>query len=185
MIIVGITGTLGAGKGTIVDLLKEKGFLHFSARGFIVETIEKEGMIVDRDSMTIIGNRLRQEHTPSYIIESLYYRARETGKNSIIESVRNPMEVEFLRKKEDFILIAVDADIRTRYERILQRKSSTDNVSFETFKENEEREMQSSDINAQNLRACIEKADIVIDNSLTIEDLKEKIEEIWKKIKKR
>lgn len=45
--------------------------------------------------------------------------------------------------------------------------------------------MQSSDINAQNLRACIEKADIVIDNSGKIEDLKQKIEEIWKIIEKR
>ena len=95
------------------------------------------------------------------------------------------MEVEFLRKKEDFLLIAVDADIKIRYERIRQRKSSTDNVSFETFQKNEEREMQSSDINAQNLRACIEKADIVVDNSGTIEDLKENIEAIWKTIEKR
>ncbi|MCK9163618.1 MAG: AAA family ATPase [Bacteroidales bacterium] len=185
MIIIGITGTLGAGKGTIVDLLKEKGFLHFSARDFIVETIEKEEMIVNRDSMTIIGNRLRQEHNPSYIIENLYNRAKETGKNSVIESVRNPKEVEFLRQKEDFILIAVDADIRTRYKRILERKSSTDNVSFETFQENEEREMQSNDINSQNLRACIKESDILVDNSGTIEDFKEKIEEIWKKIEKR
>lgn len=185
MIIIGITGTLGAGKGTIVNLLKEKGFLHYSARDFIVETIEKEGLEVNRDSMTLIGNRLREEHSPSYIIESLYHRAKESGKNSIIESVRNPKEVEFLRQKEDFLLIAVDADIKIRYQRILQRKSSTDNVSFETFRQNEEREMQSNDVNAQNLKSCIDKADILVDNSGTIEELKEKIEEIWKKIIKK
>ena len=41
MVIIGITGTLGAGKGTIVDYLKEeRGFLHFSARQFIIEEIE-------------------------------------------------------------------------------------------------------------------------------------------------
>lgn len=185
MLIIGITGTLGAGKGTIVELLREKGFLHFSARDFIVQTIEKEGLEVNRDSMTLIGNRLRQEHSSSYIIESLYYRAKESGKNSIIESIRNPMEVEFLRQKENFMLIAVDADIRTRYQRIVQRKSSTDNVSFETFQKNEEREMSSNDINAQNLISCIQKADILVDNSGTIEDLKYKIEQIWKKIEKK
>ena len=42
MIIIGITGTLGAGKGTIVDyLVKERGFVHYSVRAFITEEIEK------------------------------------------------------------------------------------------------------------------------------------------------
>ncbi|MDD4703790.1 MAG: hypothetical protein PHE28_05605, partial [Bacteroidales bacterium] len=107
------------------------------------------------------------------------------GQNSVLESVRNPKEIEFLRKQENFILLAVTADVEKRYQRILLRKTVTDNVSFETFKANEEREMQSNDINSQNLRLCIEMADYVVDNSGTIEELKEKIEEIWKKIIKK
>ena len=185
MIIIGITGTLGSGKGTIVDLLKEKGFLHFSARDFIVEKIKEQGLEVNRDTMTLVANHLREENEPSYIIENLYKKAKESGKNSIIESVRNPLEIEFLRKNDDFLLIAVDADIKIRYERILKRKSVTDNVSFETFKQNEEREMQSKDRNAQNLRACIEMADIRIDNSGTIEELNKQIIELWKTINKK
>ena len=80
MIIIGITGTLGAGKGTIVDFLKEKGFLHYSARDFIVETIEKEGLEVNRDSMTLIGNRLREEHSPSYILKAYTKEQRKVDK---------------------------------------------------------------------------------------------------------
>ena len=35
MIVIGITGTLGAGKGTIVNyLIEEEGFDHYSVRGF-------------------------------------------------------------------------------------------------------------------------------------------------------
>ncbi|MDR0972089.1 MAG: AAA family ATPase [Bacteroidales bacterium] len=182
MIIVGITGTLGSGKGTIVDFLKEKGFSHFSARDFIVKTIEKENLIVDRDSMTLIANRLREENSPSYIIEQLYNEALKGKNNSIIESIRNPKEVNFLKEKDNFILIGVDADIHKRYERILKRKSQTDSVSFETFKQNEEREMHSNDINAQNIAFCMQKADILIDNSGTIDQLKEKVDILWKNI---
>ena len=41
MIVIGITGTLGAGKGTIVDyLVKNKGFNHFSVRSFIAQEIQ-------------------------------------------------------------------------------------------------------------------------------------------------
>ena len=38
MITIGITGTLGAGKGTIVEYLqKEKGFSHYSVRAFLTD----------------------------------------------------------------------------------------------------------------------------------------------------
>ena len=33
-IIIGITGTLGAGKGTVVEYLKKKSFKHYSVRSF-------------------------------------------------------------------------------------------------------------------------------------------------------
>ena len=40
MIVIGITGTIGAGKGTIVEyLVEKKGFLHFSVREFLLKKI--------------------------------------------------------------------------------------------------------------------------------------------------
>jgi len=62
MIIIGITGTLGAGKGTIVDyLINKKDFKHFSARAFLVEEIEKRGLENNRDSMVLVANELREK----------------------------------------------------------------------------------------------------------------------------
>ena len=59
------------------------------------------------------------------------------------------------------LLFAVDADQRLRYERITARKSATDSVSFDKFAADEAREMDSAgDPNKQNLRACIEAADV-------------------------
>ena len=41
MRIVGITGTLGAGKGTVVEYLtQQKGFKHYSARGLLNQIID-------------------------------------------------------------------------------------------------------------------------------------------------
>lgn len=183
MITIGITGTLGAGKGTIVDyLVKEKGFVHFSVRDFITKEIERRGMPVNRDSMTIVGNDLRKQHSPSYITDELYKQAQETGKNCIIESVRTPLEVSELRKHSNFYLFAIDADAKVRYERIVVRGSSTDNVSFETFIANEQREMTSDDPNKQNLKACIEQADYLFSNDGNFDDLHQKIEEVLDKI---
>ena len=57
--IIGITGTLGAGKGTIVECLLEKGFKHYSVREFLVEEICKRGLEVNRNSMVLVANELR------------------------------------------------------------------------------------------------------------------------------
>ena len=44
--IIGITGTLGAGKGTIASyLVKEKGFKHFSVREFLNKELQKRKLL--------------------------------------------------------------------------------------------------------------------------------------------
>ncbi|NOY50679.1 MAG: AAA family ATPase [Chlorobi bacterium] len=174
MKIVGITGTLGAGKGTgtIVEyLVKEKGFKHFSVRDYLIREINKRGMTVNRDSMTMVANDMRAKNNPAFIIEELYREAVKSGKNSIIESIRTPGEIEFLRKQGNFILLAVDAEARLRYDRISLRASETDKIDFRTFLANEKREMTSFDINKQNLSRCIDMADIVLKNNGSIEEL--------------
>jgi dephospho-CoA kinase len=183
MIIVGITGTLGAGKGTIVEYLAQKmGFAHLSVRDFITCEIEKRGLPVDRDSMTAVANDLRAHHSPSYIVDQLYAQARKSNQNCIIESIRTPGEIDSLKSKGSFFLFAVDADPKIRYQRIRLRKSATDNVGFETFLDNEKREMTSSDPNKQNLQKCRQMADHVFQNNGTIGELQKQLEIIMQQV---
>lgn len=176
MMIIGITGTIGAGKGSIVEYLKkEKGFRHFSVRGFISDEIRRRGMPVNRDSMVVVANDLRRQNSPSYIADELYRQALESGSNAVIESLRTPGEVISLRKKGNFWLFAVDCDPKIRYQRIKSRGSETDQVDYETFLENERREMTTDDPNKQNLQKCIEMADFVFDNCGTLDELYAKV----------
>lgn len=179
MLIIGITGTLGAGKGTIVDFLVEKkGLVHFSVRGFISEEIVRRGLPVNRDSMVKVANELRAQHSPSYIVDQLYEKALLSGNNCVIESIRTPGEVDSLRSKGNFVLFAVDAAPQSRYNRIVERNSETDRVTYLTFIENEQREMNSDDPNKQNLRKCIEMADYVFENNDTINELQVQVETV-------
>jgi len=183
MIIIGITGTLGAGKGTIVDyLVQQKNYAHYSVRQYLIEEINRLGLENNRDSMTILANHLRAKNSASFITDELFKKAVIKGKNAIIESIRTPGEIESLKAKGSFYLIAVDADPKIRYERIVHRASETDKISFETFLANEAREMNSTDPNNQNLKKCIAMADFTFDNNGDIALLHQQIEMVISKI---
>lgn len=182
--IIGITGTLGAGKGTIVEFLLRNGFVHFSARGLIVEEIKKRNLDVNRDSMVFVANDLRAKHSPSYIAEQLYTQAEKTGKACVIESLRTEGEIIALRKKGEFYLFAVDADPKLRYARVEKRATESDHVSYEKFLADENREMNSNDPTKQNLKRCSDIADYRFENNGTIDELYEKVEAVLNEINK-
>jgi len=175
-IIIGLTGTHGAGKGTVVEYLKAKGLKHFSARQFLYEELDRRGLSRDRDKLNIVANSLRSKFGPEYVAFSLYEAAHNSGNPSVIESIYTVGEIEKIRTAakehgENFILVAVDADPKIRYARISQhRKSETDMVSFDKFMEQQNREMESVDPSKHNLVACSKLADIVLQNDGSLED---------------
>jgi dephospho-CoA kinase len=140
MQIIGITGTLGAGKGTIVDyLVKNKNFKHYSVGDFLIEVLKKQKRNTDRNGMREIANEIRTKFGPDYITQKLFEKAKKYDSDSIIESIRNPREVDFIRSHEG-TLFAVEADQKTRYDRIVNRGSGKDHVTFEEFKIQEVKE---------------------------------------------
>lgn len=163
--IIGITGTLGAGKGTVVKYLVEhKGFHHLSARALFQELMEKEGVAVDRDTMVVFANGLRAKHGADFVFRELFKKAETLGGDVVIESLRTVGEVKAMREHEGAVLLAVDADQKLRYERIHGRGSALDHVSFDKFVEQEKTEMSSEDEHKQNIAAVMALADYTIYN---------------------
>lgn len=117
----------------LITWSSKKNFRHYSVRDFLVKEIEQRKLKVNRDSMTEVANELRARFGSAYITDCLYIKAVEIGLDCVIESIRTPGEIHSLRSKGPFVLLAVDATPEVRYQRILERKSATDAVSFETF----------------------------------------------------
>ena len=173
--IIGITGTNGAGKGTVVDYLVQKGFRHYSARAYIIAEIERRNLPIDRVSMRNVGNSLRKEHGSSYIIEQLFTQARTEGGNAVIESIRSIGEADFL-KANGALLFAVNADRKLRYERSVRRGSHTDSVDFETWVAQEEREWHNEAAHDMNVPGVMALADATVVNDGTLEELHEHVD---------
>lgn len=183
MIIIGITGTNGSGKGTVVEyLVSQKNFIHFSVTGLLNEEIRKRNLPVNRESQTLVANDLRSTHHSAYLVETLYNQAKVSEKNCVIESLRTVGEIDFLRTRGQFTLLAIDADPEIRYQRILARKSEKDNVSFNEFLSAENREKTHPDPARQNLTACISLADFTVTNNSDFQDLYRQIDDILKKL---
>jgi dephospho-CoA kinase len=168
--IIGITGTLGAGKGTVVEYLQSKGFKHFWARGFFVQEVERRGLPVNRDTITQVANDMRALHGPGFFAKHAVEFAEREGGNVVAESIRTVGEAEYL-KKHGAILWAIDADKEVRYHRVIDRASETDKVTFEEFVAHEERELTNDDPAKQNIQAVMAMADHVFHNDTSPEEL--------------
>ena len=175
--IIGVTGTLGAGKTTTANYLKSRGFKYFSVREFIAQEVERRGLTINRDSLVSVGNELRAEYGPAYIVSSLSKEVAQTESGAVIESIRAVGEAEELKNQGGYLL-AVTANPKLRYERARLESSATTPGNFEEFIKQEEREMTSTDPAKQNIAAVMLRADYQILNNGTMADLENQIDAV-------
>lgn len=181
--IIGITGTNGAGKGAVVDyLVSQKGFKHFSVRAFLVEEVKRRGLEVTRTSIMNTANDLRAQHGATFIAEE-FLKNTDPAEDTILESVREVPSVALIHEHGG-IVVAVDADAQLRYERIQKRASETDRVDFETFMNEDQREYSNTDPSKQNVMGVFALADYKIENNGTLQELHTQIDAVLATAKK-
>ena len=173
MQLIGLTGTNGSGKGEAAEYFKKKGFSYFSLSDLIREELQKEGIEVTRDNLIQKGNQLREKYGPDILARRVIEKVK---KKAVIDSIRNPFEVEFLRNQGKFILLAIDAPVELRYERAKKRGREESASTLQEFIQKEKEEMTGSE-KGQQLLSCIAMADLVIINDGTLENFHLKLEE--------
>lgn len=179
--IIGITGTLGAGKGaTAAYLASAHGFTYLSVRNFIASEVVRRGLMVNRESLIKVGNDLRAEHNPGWLLEQLLTTALAQAKvfrqkDIVIESIRTVGEAQFLKSK-DATLWALDADLTIRFNRMVKHAGDKGAPTIEAFKAREAEESTSSNPNEANIPEAMKLADATIVNNGTMEELYAKIE---------
>ena len=181
MHIIGIAGTIGAGKGTVVDYLKERGFAHHSSSGLLKEILIEQSTPVDRDALAALAREIRAKDQDG-VLKLTYERAKhDQPEKVILESIHTVGEADFVRSVGGKIL-GVDADVAVRYERISKRGSEKDNVSYEKFLEQAKREDDGTEKSGHNIRGVIQTADAVVMNNGTLEELHRAIDSTLEKL---
>tara|TARA_Y100000310_G_scaffold218433_1_gene219718 strand:- start:68 stop:613 length:546 start_codon:yes stop_codon:yes gene_type:complete len=177
--ILGLTGKNASGKGAVAEYLKSKGYTYLSLSDALRDQATKRNLEHTRDNLINLGNQLRQEFGSNYLAKKTLEKISEG--NFIIDSIRNPEEINELKTHKDFTLIAVDAPIELRFERMQSRARPGDATSVEQLKEHEAKE-NTSNKTSQQLNTCIEMAQHTINNQGTLEELHNKIDQLLEEI---
>lgn len=173
--IIGLTGKNGSGKTAVSEYLKSRSFEYHSLSDAIREEIHKRALQITREVLIDVGNELREKFGPGILAERILPNL-ESDQNYVIDSIRNPQEVDVLRRRNDFTLLALEAEQATRFERSRRRGRENAAQTLQQFAEEEARELDSDNPASQQLNATRQKADLVVTNDGTLEELHRRLD---------
>ena len=175
--IVGIAGTLGAGKGTVVDYLKSKGYRHYSSSGTLKRILTERGLPHDREHMSQLAEELVRMHEGGVLGMNMAQAEMDGAENVVLEAIHRMSEADFIRSRGGKIW-GIDADPKVRFERTVLARGDgeKDSVTFERFQESIAREEEGKRDVSSNIREVLKTAEVIILNNGTKQELDKEIE---------
>ena len=179
--IIGLTGSFGSGCTYVAqDVLGKMGYQRVSLSDILRKEYESSedgkhnGAI--REKLQAFGDSLRKEHGGTYLatlghaeIEQLH--PTDGVKRVVVDSIRNPDEIHFLRKKypSNFFLFGVFASREQRWERVKNNGNSQYNSDWQKFVDDDQRDCgRDSEKCGQRVEDCFIEADVVFSNDVEI-----------------
>jgi len=141
-LIVCLTGMPGAGKSTIAEGLKPKGYDVINMGNAVREEAKNRNLELTRDNLGKLMLELREKNGPGAIAELIKSKIdSSTADVILIDGVRSNDEIEVLRKFGNVKLLAIHASTDTRFDFLQKRGRSDDPQTKEHFKERDNREL--------------------------------------------
>ena len=177
--IVGLTGGIASGKSTVSKFFKELGLEILDADELVKEvsqrkdTIDKIAEVFGRDILDENRELLKKLNGIIHpqVIEIFVEKKKETSKESIvIFDIPLLYEAEMENLCDKIIVVYVERELQTK--RVMER-------------DNNSRELAEKIIEAQmDLEEKVKRADIVINNNSTLEDLKNQVNVVYCNLQK-
>ena len=180
--IIGLTGPNCAGKTTVAELLKKQGFTTWSLSDTVRDEAKRRGLGEDRSTLIGVANDLRKHHGGGVLAQRLVVKLREAlainpKQRFAIDSIRSPLEVTELRTLSQFQLWCINAPAAVRFARAMQRGRAEGAATLAEF-QSKEAEEDTDDPQKQQLGNTFKLADQRIENSGTIDALKQDIKHL-------
>jgi len=174
--IIGLTGENCAGKSTVAEYLMKKGFYYYSLSDVLREELKARNKPITRENLIEKGNELREKFGPGVLGTKIAQKLHD-DKNYVVDSIRNPAEVEELKKLGRFFLFYVTAPNEIRFERTRARRREEDPQTYNAFLEIEKLELENADKAKQNLKGTFALAQKKVVNEGDLNELHDKVDQ--------
>ena len=177
-VVIGVTGPNAAGKGEVSAYFRRHGFQLHSLSDIVREAAAERGFPPEREHLIRVGTELRERGGAGVLAERLLGRL---GNRDVVDSVRNPAEVDVLRTIPEFVLIGVRASAELRFARSRSRARPGDPETFDAFLAREAQE-NSRNPAGQQLQATFALADRIVDNDAGLPELHAQLDEVLRSL---
>src|SRR6478609_8582816 len=165
-LIVCLTGMPGAGKSTVADSLKKKGFLVITMGDIVREEARQQNLEPTDANLGNLMLKLRKDLGPGAISHLIL---RKIEREIVSDGIRSLAEVEVLKTIGHVKILAIHASTITRFWHLKERARTDDPLVRDHFITRDKREL------TVGISEAIALADETLSNNeITIEELKEK-----------
>ena len=137
-LVLGVGGTIGAGKDVCTDHLKSKhGFVVIEMGDLVREEAKQTGLSETRENLEYLTKKRTDEFGIGYWTRKAIKKIESTKSDVIaINGVRRPVDATLPKKVfgAKFKLLFVDADVAVRFKRLRERKRPGDPKTLAEFK---------------------------------------------------
>lgn len=182
MIILGFVAEMAGGKTTAIDYIAKKYKAPRYSFGIILrDLMDRLHLDTTRENYTKISLILRQGFGQDILAKAMTLDIKMDQAHEIIvvDSIRREEDILYLKELNNFHLISIKVDMKTRYERLIKRREKVDdeNKTYEQFVKDHQFDTELSII------PLLDKAEFIIDNNGTLEKLYSELDLIINKIK--
>ncbi|MEM2535977.1 MAG: AAA family ATPase [Candidatus Hadarchaeales archaeon] len=179
--VVGLVGLQGAGKTEVAKVALSLGIPCIRMGEVVLTEIRRRGLEINEENVGKVANELREKGGKGIVARLCLPLIREKLVENgmvVVDGIRAMEEVEELRKAfgKDVVIVGIWASPSLRYSRIASRRREDDAEDYEGFIRKEKRELEWGVGNALSL------ADFLLINEGTLEELREKAMEFFRRL---
>ena len=177
--IIAIVGMCGSGKSIASDILVEKGYNKVYFGGVTINKLKEKGLEINPKNEKLMREKLREDLGMGAFAKILLPEIKELVKNNnvVLDGLYSWDEYKILSDElgKNMIMIAIVCDKNIRYNRLVKRE-------IRPLNNNEAKERDIYEIENIAKAPPIVYADYYIFNNGTLDEYKERLDEILNKI---